>query len=356
MKLLTLNVFLFLACFVCVTDIPTHGQSTSEEIINACLAVRESELGRYHAEFEFSAKFFGENSSLNRFLSEGSFSSIVKRDGRQMWFGGWKDRRFRCVYTVRDNVAFFFAPMHNIAKRLRSLDFSPNSGTCRYFVDPLGLGLDETHREPFPIEQARDTMFLGHDAGDVVLTLRDGPANNVWVITATSNDEIYELFIDQADFRLLQRIVTVPKSNLRFATESEYTERFSVRSIPTTVRFREYLHDEVVFESTVEMTAFDPNPIFAADDFGLPALGLPPGSDYLDETTERFVKWNGSETISPDFASHPLVNRDLIARKAAEEVKRNGWMNQYPLFAIAAIGILAASLLVYRQWRRSALT
>jgi hypothetical protein len=353
MKLCTVIVFLLSACLVCSTDSPTHGQSTSEEIINACLAARESELGRYHAEFEFSAKFFGENSSLKRLLLEGSFLSIVKRDGQQVWFGGYAGRRLQCVYTVRDKVAFIFAPMHNIAKRLRSLDFSPNSAMCRYFVDPLSLGIFETNREPITIEGVRGAMFPAAGTSDVTLTRSDRQANNVWVITATDDYGTCELVIDQADFRLLQRIVTVPKSNLRFVTESEYTERFSVRSIPTTVRLREYLHDEVVFESTVEMTAFDPNPIFAADDFGLPALGLPPGSDYLDETTERFVKWNGSETISPDLASHPLVNRDLIARKAAEEAKRNGWMDQYPLVAIAGIGVLAASLLIYRQWRKN---
>lgn len=353
MKLLTANVFLLLACLVCSADSQTHGQSTSEEIINACLATRESELGRYHAEFVFSGRFFGDDSDFKRLLKQGSFSSIAKRDGQQMWFGGYDDRRLLCVYTVRDNIAFLFATTHRIAKRMKSVDLSTDSGLCRYFVDPLGLGFAETHYEPLPIENARRILFLGHDNGDAVLTLRNGPANNVWVITATSNDVIFELFIDQADFRLLQRIVRVPKINRRYVMESEYTERFPVRSIPTVVRFREYLNDEVVFESTREMTAFDPNPVFAADDFGLPALGLPPGSDYLDETTERFVKWNGSETISPDFASHPLVNRDLIARKAAEEAKRNGWMNQYPLVAIAGIGILAASLLIYRQWRKN---
>lgn len=350
-KLFALFAIMYLATSI---NRIAHSQETIAQILDACLATRESELGRYYAEFRYDGEFLADDSLIQRVLIAGSFSSKTKRDGEKVWFGGFANGQLTCVYTVQDGGAYHYAPLHQIAKRMRSAIVDNGDLICTRFIDPIGLGFFETSYEPLTIQRAKASLSFGHDSGNVTLVSQDLNGQKNWVITAITDDSVVELLIDQASFRLLQRSVTVRNKNRRFVSECEYTDRFPVRSIPTLVRFREYLNDEIVFESTREMTAFDPNPIFTENDFGLAALGLPPGSDYLDETTERFVKWNGSEVISPDFANHPLVDRDLIARKAAEEAKNNGWNKQYPMYAIAGIGILAALLLLYRQRQKKA--
>lgn len=327
---------------------------SSSEILEACLATRESELGRFQAVFQYQGQFLSDKSMLSRLLLAEEFLAVTKRDGQNVFYSGTQSSGPPCVYTVKEGSAFHFAPVHDVSKRMKSTTVRNGDLTCVRFVDPIGLGFFETNYEPLDISRATKALASGHDEGTVSVTEGESQGNATWIISAKTQETVVTLVFDQMNFRLLKREVTLLGQPRRFVSESEYTDRFPVRSIPTLVRFREYLNDEIVFESTREMTAFDPNPIFTENDFGLAALGLPPGSDYLDETTERFVKWNGSEAISPDFANHPLVDRDLIARKAAEEAKNNGWNKQYPMYAIAGIGILAALLLIYRQRQKKA--
>ena len=327
---------------------------SSNDIIEACLAARESELIRFQAGFHYRGQFFSDKTMFSGLLIEGEFHATTKRDGQNRFYSGTQNGGPPCVYTEKDDAAFHFAPLHFIAKRMKTTKVQNGDLTCVRFIDPIGLGFFEKNYEPLELTRAMMTLKVGHEEGGVSVIEGESQGIATWMISAKTPEMVVVLVFDKSDFRLLKRDTTLLEEPRRFVSESEYTDRFPVRSIPTLVRFREYLNDEIVFESTREMTAFDPNPIFTENDFGLAALGLPPGSDYLDETTERFVKWNGSEAISPDFANHPLVDRDLIARKAAEEAKNNGWNKQYPMYAIAGIGILAALLLLYRQRQKKA--
>lgn len=342
-------VFFFLVCGFFVKSSQADVDLSVRDVLEAMFAARAQELVRYEAEFTYEGKYWGaEEKSLNKGLNLAEiFRSIVKYDGANEWFAGYReDGTMISSFTIDAGRGFTYGGTRFGSKLYAGMpaDYEP-SGYVR-FIDPRGYGFVNYHYTRVGKDELRYVWHLddedGLDFDKVTKVVEDSTA--YYVLVGGDENRIRTVRIDAENFRLISDRAELLKEKVVFEAVLTYSDKFRTQTLPSVVVSKEFLEGELLFEARREMTAFDPDPQFTENDFGMASLGMPAGTQYYDEASETIKIWNGQAGLSQALAGIQPIKEKL--EEAIESERDTSWRPW--LYGLAITGIACALLILYR--------